>query len=147
MKTLEKATAAFAELDITLKRTDIENIDEFVLQLSSAKEELWVAQRSTTSPKLAAFYSTGGSSNYYNLADAKVDELINTASATEDQDEKAAIYKQIYSQIMADAVEIPVYQSQAFIFYRTDKLTLPEFAPTEYYNYPEILSAFIQNRR
>ncbi len=147
MKALEKATAAFAELDITLKRTDVENIDEFILQLASGGEELWIAQRSTASPKLAAFYSTGGSSNYYNLADAKVDELINTASATIDPDEKAAIYKQIYMQIMTDAVEIPIYQSQAFIFYRNDKLTIPEFAPTEYYNYPEILSAFILNRR
>ena len=61
--------------------------------------------------------TANGSTNYYEINDADLDELIIAARQTTDQEARKAMYKEAMEIILDWGVELPVYQrSEATIF-------------------------------
>ena len=82
-------------------------------------------------------YHSSGSTNYYKINDSDLDELIEAARQTTDQDARKAMYKEAMEIILDWGVELPVYQrSEATIFSseRVDTTTIPNDM-TPYWTY------------
>lgn len=118
--------------EITFK--EYTDVNEFVLALANGKADMWVARRSASavlSP--AAFYTSSGSSNYYNLHDSSINEMVKELADAEGQEAKAAVYARLFEKIMQDAVEVPIYQKQKGIVYNAEKIYIdPNTELTEY---------------
>ena len=86
-------------------------------------------------------YDSKGSTNYYQINDAELDELIETACQTTDQDDRKAMYKEAMEIILDWGVELPVYQrSESAIFSseRIDTATIPNDQTPYWTNQSEI---------
>ena len=73
-------------------------------------------------------YHSNGTTNYYQISDPDLDQLIEDGRASTNQTYRKEIYKEAMEIIMDWAVEIPVYQrSEAYLFATqvVDVSTLP----------------------
>ena len=90
---------------------------------------MWCAAwQSGADPDMFQLYHSEGSTNYYKINDADLDESIMLARQSTDQTYRKGLYKAAMEIIMDWGVELPVYQrSEANIFSseRVNVSTLP----------------------
>lgn len=126
---LTNAAAALKTIGFTLTVNDLANASDLYSSYQSGVAEGWVAAwQSTNDPDMYQLYDSKGSTNYYQINDADLDELIEAARQTTDQDARKAMYKEAMEIILDWGVELPVYQrSEATIFSseRIDTSTIP----------------------
>ena len=126
---LTNAAAALKTIGFTLTVNDLANASDLYSSYQSGVAEGWVAAwQSTNDPDMYQLYDSNGSTNYYEINDADLDELIEAARQTTDQDARKAMYKEAMEIILDWGVELPVYQrSEATIFSseRVDTATIP----------------------
>ena len=117
-QTLTNAAAALKTIGFTLTVNDMANASDLFASYQSGEAEGWVAAwQSTNDPDMYQLYHSNGSTNYYEINDADLDELIIAARQTTDQEARKAMYKEAMEIILDWGVELPVYQrSEASIF-------------------------------
>ena len=135
---LTNAAAALKTIGFTLTVNDLANASDLYSSYQSGVAEGWVAAwQSTNDPDMYQLYDSKGSTNYYEINDADLDELIEAARQTTDQDDRKAMYKEAMEIILDWGVELPVYQrSESAIFSseRIDTATIPNDL-TPYWTY------------
>lgn len=135
---LTNAAAALKTIGFTLTVNDLANASDLYSSYQSGVADGWVAAwQSTNDPDMYQLYDSKGSTNYYQINDADLDELIEAARQTTDQDDRKAMYKEAMEIIMDWGVELPVYQrSESAIFSseRIDTATIPNDL-TPYWTY------------
>ena len=137
-QTLTNAAAALKTIGFNLIVNDMANASDLYASYQSGEAEGWVAAwQSTNDPDMYQLYHSKGSTNYYQINDADLDELIEAARQTTDQDDRKAMYKEAMEIILDWGVELPVYQrSESAIFSseRIDTATIPNDL-TPYWTY------------
>ena len=135
---LTNAAAALKTIGFTLTVNDLANASDLYSSYQSGVAEGWVAAwQSTNDPDMYQLYDSNGSTNHYKINDSDLDELIEAARQTTDQDDRKAMYKEAMEIILDWGVELPVYQrSEATIFSseRVDTTTIPNDM-TPYWTY------------
>lgn len=135
---LTNAAAALKTIGFTLTVNDLANASDLYSSYQSGVAEGWVAAwQSTNDPDMYQLYDSNGSTNYCEINDSDLDELIEAARQTTDQDARKAMYKEAMEIILDWGVELPVYQrSEATIFSseRVDTTTIPNDM-TPYWTY------------
>ena len=135
---LTNAAAALKTIGFTLTVNDLANASDLYRSYQSGVAEGWVAAwQATNDPDMYQLYDSKGSTNYYQINDADLDELIEAARQTTDQDARKAMYKEAMEIILDWGVELPVYQrSESAIFSseRIDTATIPNDL-TPYWTY------------
>ena len=115
---LTNAAAALKTIGFNLIVNDMANASDLFASYKSGEAEGWVAAwQSTNDPDMYQLYHSQGSTNYYEINDPDLDELIIAARQTTDQEARKAMYKEAMKVILDWGVELPVYQrSEASIF-------------------------------
>lgn len=126
---LKNAADAFAEIGFTLTVNDLANQDDLFASYQTGEAELWCAAwQASSDPDMYQLYHSVGSTNYYQINDADLDDLIMKARQSTDQSYRKGLYKAATEIIMEWGVEIPIYQrSEAYIVSteRVDVSSLP----------------------
>ncbi len=126
---LNNAAAALAEIGITLSINDLANANDLYASYQSGQAELWCAAWSSSiDPDMYQLYHSDGTTNYYQISDPELDELIEAGRMSTDQTYRKGLYKAAMEIIMDWAVEIPIYQrSECYLFSseRVDISSLP----------------------
>ena len=115
---LTNAAAALKTIGFNLIVNDMAQAADLFASYKSGEAEGWVAAwQSTNDPDMYQLYHSQGSTNYYEINDPDLDELIIAARQTTDQEARKAMYKEAMEIILDWGVELPVYQrSEASIF-------------------------------
>ena len=115
---LTNAAAALKTIGFNLIVNDMAQAADLFASYKSGEAEGWVAAwQSTNDPDMYQLYHSQGSTNYYEINDPDLDELIIAARQTTDQEARKAMYKEAMEIILDWGVELPVYQrSNATIF-------------------------------
>ena len=126
---LKNAAAALAEIGMELYVNDLANANDLYAAYQTGVSEMWCAAwGAATDPDMYQLYHSEGSTNYYQISDPELDELIEAGRMSTDQTYRKSIYKAAMEIIMDWGVEIPIYQrSECYLFSteHVDISTLP----------------------
>ena len=126
---VKNAADALKTIGFTLTVQDWSNAADLYNTYQSGVAELWAAAwGSTPDPDMYQLYHSEGSTNYYQINDPELDELIIEGRRSPDQTIRKGIYKGAMEIIMDWGVELPVYQrSEAYVVSseRVDISSLP----------------------
>ncbi len=126
------------EIGMIVDIEDYADGNQFFDDLDAGLLDLWAAAwGETPDPDMYQLYHTNGPSNYYNISDERLDELIMDARQTSDIDARKVMYAEALDIIMENAVEMPTYQRKNMFVFNTnivDIETLPRDM-TPYYGY------------
>ena len=142
-QTLTNAAAALKTIGFTLTVNDMANASDLFASYQSGAAEGWVAAwQSTNDPDMYQLYHSSGSTNYYNIDDADLDELIMAARQTTDQEARKAMYKEAMEIILDWGVELPVYQRSEATIFSTERVNVDTIAKdqTPYWTYKSELN-------
>ena len=142
-QTLTNAAAALKTIGFTLTVNDMANASDLYASYQSGAAEGWVAAwQSTNDPDMYQLYHSSGSTNYYNIDDADLDELIMAARQTTDQEARKAMYKEAMEIILDWSVELPVYQRSEATIFSTERVNIDTIAKdmTPYWTYKSELN-------
>ena len=124
-QTLTNAAAALKTIGFTLTVNDMANASDLFASYQSGEAEGWVAAwQSTNDPDMYQLYHSQGSTNYYMINDADLDELIIAARQTTDQEARKAMYKEAMEIILDWGVELPVYQRSNATIFSSERLVV-----------------------
>lgn len=132
------------EMGLTLNIQEIENLDEFIWLLSEKSVDFWAGERRTgMEPQLLSYYHSSGKNNFYGLNQPALDELLTAASeSTEDYEQRAARYQEIFRSLREQVVEIPAYQRQDGVVYNTERIEVSSIQPlSAYYSWTAAVSS------
>lgn len=122
---LQEASDAFASIGMTFTVNDIANSSDLFASYQSGEAEMWCAAwQSTADPDMYQLYHSQGSTNYYQIDDADLDELIVAGRETVDTDSRKAIYKEAMDIILDWGVELPVYQRSECTLFSTERVNI-----------------------
>ncbi|MCD8354650.1 MAG: ABC transporter substrate-binding protein [Clostridiales bacterium] len=120
---LSNAADALATIGITLTINDHADASELYAAYQSGEADMWVAAwQASTDPDMYQLYHSAGSTNYYAINDADLDELIMTARQSTDQTFRKTLYKSAMEIILDWGVEIPVYQRSENYLVSTERV-------------------------
>ena len=142
-QTLTNAAAALKTIGFNLIVTDMANASDLFASYQSGAAEGWVAAwQSTNDPDMYQLYHSSGSTNYYAINDADLDELIMAARQTTDQEARKAMYKEAMEIILDWGVELPVYQRSEATIFSTERVNIDTIAKdqTPYWTYKSELN-------
>ena len=142
-QTLTNAAAALKTIGFTLTVNDMANASDLYASYQSGAAEGWVAAwQSTNDPDMYQLYHSSGSTNYYAINDADLDELIMAARQTTDQEARKAMYKEAMEIILDWGVELPVYQRSEATIFSTERVNIDTIAKdqTPYWTYKSELN-------
>ena len=142
-QTLTNAAAALKTIGFTLTVNDMANASDLYASYQSGAAEGWVAAwQSTNDPDMYQLYHSQGSTNYYGIDDADLDELIMAARQTTDQEARKAMYKEAMEIILDWGVELPVYQRSEATIFSTERVNIDTIAKdqTPYWTYKSELN-------
>ena len=142
-QTLTNAAAALKTIGFNLIVTDMANASDLFASYQSGAAEGWVAAwQSTNDPDMYQLYHSQGSTNYYEIADPDLDELIMAARQTTDQEARKAMYKEAMEIILDWGVELPVYQRSEATIFSTERINIDTIAKdmTPYWTYKSELN-------
>ena len=142
-QTLTNAAAALKTIGFTLTVNDMANASDLFASYQSGAAEGWVAAwQSTNDPDMYQLYHSSGSTNYYAINDADLDELIMAARQTTDQEARKAMYKEAMEIILDWGVELPVYQRSEATIFSTERVNIDTIAKdmTPYWTYKSELN-------
>ncbi len=134
---LTDAAAALSSIGFTLKINDLSDSAILTDMLNAGTAEIWCAAwQATIDPDLYQAYHSSGiagrggsDSNYYNIDDATLDELIVDARKSDDQAYRKTVYRQCLDRIADWAVEIPAYQRQNCTVFSAKRIDLDTITP------------------
>lgn len=136
---LTLAKEALAEIGINLIVNDLSNSSDLWNKLEAGDGEIWCAAwGATVDPDMYQIYysdiangkkEAGGSNYMYDIADAKLDEMIMQARESADQTYRKAMYKACLDAVIDWSCEIPVYQRQNCIIYSTERVKADTMTP------------------
>lgn len=127
---LKNAADALASIGFTLTVNDITTASELYQTYQSGVAEMWVAAwGSTPDPDMYQLYHSKGSTNYYKINDADLDDLIVAARQSTDQSYRKGLYKAAMEIIMDWGVEIPVYQRSECYIFSTERVNISTLTP------------------
>ena len=147
-QTLTNAAAALKTIGFTLTVNDMANASDLFASYQSGAAEGWVAAwQSTNDPDMYQLYDSKGSTNYYNIDDPDLDELIMAARQTTDQEARKAMYKEAMEIILDWGVELPVYQRSEATIFSTERVNIDTIAKdmTPYWTYMSELNTMELN--
>ena len=147
-QTLTNAAAALKTIGFTLTVNDMANASDLYASYQSGAAEGWVAAwQSTNDPDMYQLYHSQGSTNYYEIADSDLDELIMAARQTTDQEARKAMYKEAMEIILDWGVELPVYQRSEATIFSTERVNIDTIAKdqTPYWTYKSELNTMELN--
>ena len=142
-QTLTNAAAALKTIGFTLTVNDMANASDLYASYQSGAAEGWVAAwQSTNDPDMYQLYHSKGSTNYYDISDPDLDELIMAARQTTDQEARKAMYKEAMEIILDWGVELPVYQRSEATIFSTERVNIDTIAKdqTPYWTYKSELN-------
>ena len=115
---LKNAADAFKKIGFTLNVNDMAQASDLYASYQTGVAELWCAAwQASSDPDMFQLYHSQGSTNYYQINDPELDELIVDARSSTDETFRKGLYKAAMEIIMDWGVEVPVYQrSEAYIF-------------------------------
>lgn len=120
---LKNASDALKEIGFTLTVNDIANPSDLYASYQSGVAEGWCAAwQSTNDPDMYQLYHSQGSTNYYQINDSDLDELIVAARQSTDQDARKAMYKEAMEIILDWGVELPVYQRSEVTLFSAERV-------------------------
>jgi len=122
---LKNAGDALAKIGITLNVKDWAQAADLYNTYQTGVAEFWCAAwQSSSDPDMFQLYHSEGSTNYYHIKDAELDELIMEGRASVDQPYRKSIYQAAMEIIMDYAVELPVYQRSECTLFSTQHINL-----------------------
>ena len=127
---LKNASDALATIGITLTVNDLANASDLYASYQTGVADMWCAAwQAGTDPDMFQLYHSDGSTNYYQIDDADLDELIEAARLSTDQTYRKGLYKAAMEIIMDWGVELPVYQRSECVMMSSERVnvdTLPQ---------------------
>ena len=108
---LQNASDALAKIGMTLNIKDHAQSSALYATYQNGTAEFWCAAwGSATDPDMYQLYHSNGSTNYYHISDAELDDLIMKGRASADQTYRKSVYKSAMEIILDYGVEVPMYQ-------------------------------------
>lgn len=135
---LKNAADAFATIGFTLTVNDLANASDLYASYQTGVAELWCAAwQAGTDPDMYQLYHSEGSTNYYQINDSELDELIMAARQSTDQTYRKGLYKAAMEIIMDWGVELPVYQRSDAYIISTERVNVSSLPTdmTPYWNW------------
>ncbi len=127
---LKNASDALATIGITLTVNDLANSSDLYASYQTGVADMWCAAwQAGTDPDMFQLYHSDGSTNYYQIDDADLDEMIEAARLSTDQTYRKGLYKAAMEIIMDWGVELPVYQRSECVMMSSERVnvdTLPQ---------------------
>ncbi len=127
---LKNASDALATIGITLTVNDLANASDLYASYQTGVADMWCAAwQAGTDPDMFQLYHSDGSTNYYQIDDADLDEMIEAARLSTDQTYRKGLYKAAMEIIMDWGVELPVYQRSECVMMSSERVnvdTLPQ---------------------
>ncbi|MCM1038756.1 MAG: ABC transporter substrate-binding protein [Ruminococcus sp.] len=128
---LKNAADAFATIGITLTVNDLSNSSDLYASYQTGVAEMWCAAwQAGTDPDMYQLYHSQGSTNYYQIADDELDELIEAGRLSTDQTYRKGLYKAAMEIIMDWGVELPIYQRSDCLLISSERVNVESF-PTD----------------
>ena len=126
---LKNASDALGSIGLTLTVNDLANSSDLYASYQTGVADMWCAAwQAGTDPDMFQLYHSDGSTNYYQINDAELDEMIEAARLSTDQTYRKGLYKAAMEIIMDWGVELPVYQRSECVMFSTERVnrdTLP----------------------
>ncbi len=120
---LKNASDAFASIGITLTVNDLANASDLYSSYQTGVAEMWCAAwQAGTDPDMYQLYHSEGSTNYYQIIDEDLDEMIEAARLSTDQTYRKGLYKAAMEIIMDWGVEVPVYQRSECVMMSSERV-------------------------
>ena len=135
---LKNAADAMASIGMELTIMDYANSSDLYSSYQNGVAEMWCAAwQASSDPDMYQLYHSNGTTNYYRIADADLDELIEAGRQSADQTYRKSIYQAAMEIIMDWAVEIPVYQRSECYLFSSERVNVDSVTKdmTPYYNY------------
>ena len=127
---LKNASDALATIGITLTVNDLANASDLYASYQTGVADMWCAAwQAGTDPDMVQLYHSDGSTTYYQIDDADLDEMIEAARLSTDQTYRKGLYKAAMEIIMDWGVELPVYQRSECVMMSSERVnvdTLPQ---------------------
>ncbi|MCH5201111.1 MAG: ABC transporter substrate-binding protein, partial [Oscillospiraceae bacterium] len=87
--------------------------------------DMWCAAwQASADPDMYQLYHTNGNTNYYNVHDADLDELIMLGRTSEDNSFRKGVYKEAMDIVLDWGVELPVYQRSECSLFSTERVNM-----------------------
>ena len=126
---LKNAAEAFEKIGFTLDIMDYANANDLYASYQTGAADMWCAAwQASSDPDMYQLYHSQGSTNYYQIADPDLDELIEAGRKSADQAYRKSIYQAAMEIIMDWGVEIPIYQRSDCVLVSSERVdvdTLP----------------------
>ncbi len=139
---LKNAADAMAKIGMELTIMDYAQSSDLYASYQNGVAEMWCAAwQASADPDMYQLYHSEGSTNYYQIKDDELDELIMAGRRSTDQTYRKSIYQAAMEIIMDYAVEIPIYQRSECYLLSTERVkvdSLPQDM-TPYYSYTQEL--------
>lgn len=145
---LKNASDALATIGFTLTVNDITTAAELYQTYQSGVAEMWCAAwQATPDPDMYQLYHSQGSTNYYKINDADLDELIVGARQSTDQTYRKSLYTAAMDIILDWGVEVPVYQRSECYIFSTERVNISTLTPdmTPYWNWMDEVETLEMN--
>ncbi len=127
---LKNAADALATIGITLNVKDWAQASDLYNTYQTGVAEFWCAAwQSSSDPDMFQLYHSEGSTNYYHISDAELDELIMEGRASTNQTYRKGIYQAAMEIIMDYGVELPVYQRSECTLFATQRVNMDTVQP------------------
>ena len=134
------ASAALKTIGFNLIITDVSDGTVTIgNNLNAGTAELWtMAWQATADPDMYQIYysdvanggaNKGGSSHYYYIQDAELDQWIMEARQSFDQSYRKVLYKQCLDRVVDWACEIPIYQRLNCVIFSSERINLSTLTP------------------
>ena len=137
---LQEAKNAFSEIGMNFIVNDIANASDLFASYQSGEAEMWCAAwQSTADPDMYQLYHSQGSTNYYCINDADLDELIEAGRQTLETESRKAIYKEAMDIILDWGVELPCYQRSECTLVSSERVNIDTVVPDQspYYTWKD----------
>lgn len=120
---LKNAADAFKTIGITLTVNDLANSSDLYASYQTGVAEMWCAAwQAGTDPDMYQLYHSQGSTNYYQIDDEELDELIEAGRLSTDLTYRKGLYKAAMEIIMDWGVELPVYQRSECVMISSERV-------------------------
>ncbi len=122
---LKNAADALAKIGMELTIMDYAQSSDLYASYQNGVAEMWCAAwQASSDPDMFQLYHSEGSTNYYQIKDEELDELIEAGRKSTDQTYRKSIYQAAMEIIMDYAVEIPIYQRSDCILLSTERVNV-----------------------
>ena len=120
---LKNASDALNTIGLNFIVNDHANSSDLYASYQNGVADFWCAAwQSSSDPDMFQLYHSNGSTNYYHIADAELDELIMAGRQSTDNAYRKAVYQAAMEIILDYGVEIPIYQRSECALFSTERV-------------------------